>query len=83
VSILTQPAVSRNFEEIGTLSWIRNQDTAKQIAGVRCDIFGKGQGCGDDVLVQKVDIVTLWVSRIVIEGQIARKHSVLPSVNGA
>ena len=69
--ILAEPAVSGNLEEVGSFSWVRDQDPTKQISSMRCDIVGEGQGSCRDVFVQQVDIVAFGVGRIIVEGKIS------------
>ena len=43
--VLAEPAVSCYFEQICALSWIGNENSAKKISSVRCDIFRECQRC--------------------------------------
>jgi hypothetical protein len=69
--------VASDFEEIGTFSRVWNKDPSQEITGVRGDVFGEGERSGDDVLIQKVDVVAIGVGRVVVEGQIAGEHGIL------
>lgn len=44
---------------------------------MRSDIFGECQGSCDNVFVQKIDIVTIRVGRVVVKGEITCKHRIL------
>jgi hypothetical protein len=77
VGVLAQPAVTSNLKQIGTLSRVGDQDPAQEVASMRRDILGEGQGRRDNVLVQQVDVITFRVGRIVIEGQVSCKHGIL------
>ena len=75
--VAAEPAVARNFKEIGPFSRIRNEDATQNIARVRRDVIGEGKRDGNDVLVQEVDVVALGIRRVIVERQEAREHSVL------
>lgn len=79
--VVCQPAVTRNLEQIGALPWVGDEDALEEISGMRCDVFGESEGRGDNVLVQEVDVVTLGVRWVVIEGQVASQHGVLGVVS--
>lgn len=78
---VVQPAVLGNLEEICSESWVWLQDPTQQITSVWCHIFWKGERSRRNVLVQKVDVVSLWVGWVVIKGQIASQHCVLYHTN--
>lgn len=69
--VLTQPTVASNFEEIGTFARVGNQNPSQEITSMRGHVFGEGERRGDDVFVQKIDVVTIRVGRVVVEWQIA------------
>lgn len=75
--VFAEPAVTSHFKEVSTLSRIRDEDPPQEIARVRRNIFGEGQRRGNNVFVQQVDVITLWVRRIVVKRQIASKHGIL------
>ena len=77
LGILRQPTMTGDFEKVGSLSWVRNQYAAEKITSVRCDVLGKGEGGRDYVFVQEVNVVSLWVGRVVVEGQVTGKHRIL------
>jgi hypothetical protein len=79
--VICQPAVASDLEEVGALPWVRHEYPLEQVPRMRCDIFGEGEWCRNNVLVQEVDIVTLWVRRIVVERQITCQHGVLSIVS--
>jgi hypothetical protein len=64
---IAEPAVTSNFEEIGSLPWIGNEDALQEVARMRCDILGEGEMRRYNVLVQEVDIVAFRVRWIVVE----------------
>ena len=43
-------------------------------------VFGESERCRNDVLVQEIDVVALWVCWIIVEGQVASQHGVLSMV---
>ena len=74
--IVTEPAVSGDFEEVRTPHGIGDQDAFQQVSSMRRDVDREDERCVADVLVEKVDVVALGVVRIVIEGEVAGQHSV-------
>ena len=79
--VVCQPTVTRHLEQVGALPWVGDKDALEEISCVWCDVFGESERGGDDVLVQKVDVVTLRVSWVVVEGQVASQHGVLRMVS--
>lgn len=67
---IAQPAVSGNLEKIGPFPRVRHKYASEKIARVRGDVFGECERCGDDVLVEEVDVVTFRIRWIVIEGKV-------------
>jgi len=39
VGILAEPAVTSDFEQVGSLAWVGDEDSAEEIAGMWCDVF--------------------------------------------
>jgi len=77
VRVLTQPAVSGNLKQVGPFPRIGYQYSPEKVTSVWSYIFREGQGCRHYILVEKVDIVAFRVRRIVVKGQITRKHGIL------
>jgi hypothetical protein len=75
--IICQPAVTSDFEQIGALARVGDEDPLQKVSCVRCDVFGESERGRDDVLVQEVDVVTLGICWVVVEGQVAGQHGVL------
>lgn len=69
--VLAQPTVPSDFEQVGTFPRVGNQYPSQQVTGVGCNIFGECKGGADDVFVEKIDVVTIWVGRVVVEGKIS------------
>ena len=80
VSIFTKPAVPRHFEQVCSLSRIRNQYPSQEVARVRSNVFWKGQWSRDDVFVQEINVVSFGICWIVIERQISSQHGVLKGI---
>lgn len=66
-----------NLEKVGSFTWVGNKDALQKVAGVRSDVFGEGEGCGDNILVEKVDVVTFGVGWIIVKRKVSSQHSVL------
>jgi hypothetical protein len=81
MSVVCQPAVTRDLEQIRTLSWVGHQYALEQISCVGCDVFGEGEWSGNNVLVEKVDVIALRVGWVVVEGQVTCQHGVLRGVS--
>lgn len=75
--VLAQPTVSCNLKQICSPSWIGDEDSPQKIASMWCYIFGEGQRCADNVLVEEIDVIAFWIGRIVVKGKVASKHSIL------
>jgi hypothetical protein len=69
--------VTSHFEEICTFARIRDKYAPKEITGVWCNIFGECERCSDNVFVQKIDVVSIGICWVVIEGKIASQHRIL------
>jgi hypothetical protein len=67
VSVLAQPAMSCNLEQVRTFSRVWDQNALQQIPGMRRNIFGECQWGRYNVLIQEVDIIALGVRWIVVE----------------
>jgi hypothetical protein len=67
VRIFAQPAVAGYFEKVGSLPGVWDENPPEKISSMGGDIFGKGEGRVDNVLVQQVDIIALGVGRIVVK----------------
>jgi hypothetical protein len=78
--IVAKPAMPGHFEQVCTLSWVRDKYPFEQITSVRCDVFGERERRGHNVLVQKVYVVAFGIGWIVVEGEIACQHGVLRSL---
>jgi hypothetical protein len=63
--------VPSNFEQVGTLAWVRNQYPAQKIPCMRSDIFGECERSRCNVFVEEVDVVAFRVRWVVIERKIA------------
>lgn len=61
MGILAQPAMTGDFEEIGSVSRIRHQNLSQKIPSMWRDIFWEGEWRRNYVLVQKVDVIPLGV----------------------
>lgn len=70
MGIVTQPAVPGDFKEICTFSGIRHEDALQEVASVRRNVLWKGEWSGDNVLVQEVDVISLGIGWVVVEGQV-------------
>jgi hypothetical protein len=68
-----------HFEQIGSLSGVRDQDAAQEISSVRGDIFGEDKRGADDVLVEEVNVVAFGVGWIIVKGKVTCEHRVLDS----
>jgi hypothetical protein len=79
VCVLTQPAVSGHLKQISPFPRIGHQYSPEKVAGVRSHIFREGQRRRHYILVEKVNIIAFRVRRVVIKGQIPRKHGILKS----
>lgn len=75
--VFGQPAMSRDFEKIRSLSGIGHQNASEQIAGMGGDIFREGERGRNNVFVQQVDVITVWVRRVIVKGQVTGEHGVL------
>jgi hypothetical protein len=69
--------MSCNFEKICSFPWIWDQYSTKEISCVRGYIFGKCKRGGDDIFIEKINVVALRISWIIIEWEVTCKHSVL------
>jgi hypothetical protein len=80
VRVFTQPAVSSNFEQVGTLPGVRNQYPPQKVTGMGCDIFGESERGGHDVFVKEVNVVPVGVCGIVVEWEVTSQHSILYTI---
>lgn len=69
-----------HFEEIGPLAWVGNKNPPEKVTSVRCYVFRKRKRSGDNVFIQKVDVVPFRIRWIVVEREITCQHSVLARV---
>jgi len=74
--ILCQPWMTHNGVQIGSPSGIGDEHEAQEVASFSGDVVGEGEGRVDDILVEEIDIVTIGVGRVVVEGEISCQHSV-------
>jgi hypothetical protein len=79
--VVGQPAMTRDLEQICALSWVWDEYALEKVSCMRRDIFGESEWGGDDVLVEKVDVVTLRVRRVIVKGQVASQHGILDLVS--
>lgn len=70
-----------NLEKICTFSWVGDENPAEEVSGVWCDVFWEGEGSGNDVFVQKIDVVALGVCWVVIEREVTGKHGILANIS--
>lgn len=75
--VLAQPAVPGNFEKVGALTGIGDEDALQKIASMRGDVFGEGERGRDDILVEEVNVVAFGVGRIVVKRQVSGQHGIL------
>ena len=62
--------------EIATLGGVRHKHETQEISGLDGNVVGEGELGADDVLVEQVDIVTIWIGGIVIKGEVTCEHGV-------
>jgi hypothetical protein len=67
MSVLTQPAVSCNLEEIRPLPWVGDEYPTEKISRVGGYIFGKRQGGRDNILVKQIDVVAFRVGWVIVK----------------
>jgi hypothetical protein len=67
----------RDLEQISSFARVGNKNTLEQVSCMRCNIFGEGERGRDDVFVEQVDVVALWIGWVVIEGEVAGEHGIL------
>ena len=76
VRIWCEPLVTHDCREVRATSWVGDQHDGEEIASLLRDIVREGERGIDDVLVQQVDVVAIRVSRVIVEGEVARQHCV-------
>lgn len=54
----------------GPIFRVGDEHKRQQIPRFGGDVVGEGQWCVDDILVQQVNVVSVWVRRVVIEWKI-------------
>ena len=74
--------------ETGSSGRIWDEHDAEEIAGLFGDVIGKGERGADNVLVQKIDVVAVWIGGVVVKRQVSGKHGIendaaAPNINCA
>jgi hypothetical protein len=69
--------MASHLKKVCPLSRTGNQDSAQQVSGVRCNIFGKGERSGNYILIKQVNVVSFRVRGVIIKWQVARQHGIL------
>ena len=74
--------------ETGASGRIWDEHDTEEIAGLFGDVIGKGEWGADNVLVQKIDVVAVWIGRVIVKRQVSRQHGIendaaAPNINCA
>lgn len=71
-----QPVVFHDGGEISATGRVRDEHHGKEVAGIFGDILGERERSVNNVLVEKVYVITIRVCGIVIEWKVTCKHGV-------
>lgn len=74
---LAKPTVTSHFEKVCSFARVGHQYPSQKIASMRCHVFRERQRCTNNILVQQIDVIAIWICWIIIERQIASQHSIL------
>ena len=73
--------------DISSVFGIGDEHERQEIPGLRRDVVGERQRGVDNILVQQVDVVSVGVGRVIVEGEVTGQHSVedntaTPNIHG-
>lgn len=79
--------MSHDLSKSCSFGGFRDEHPKEKVSSRVGDVGGELEGGVEDVLVEEVDVVSVWVGWIVVEGEVARKHGVenhtaTPDVDG-
>ena len=82
-----EPTVVHDSLDISSIFGIRDEHKRQEIPGLGGNVIGEGQWGVDNIFVQQVNVVSVGVGRVVVEGEVTGQHSVeddtaTPNVHG-
>jgi hypothetical protein len=74
--ISCKPRMIHYVFKVGTAGGIRDEHQTEYISCLGRYVVWEGEWGVDDVFVQQVDVVAVWVGGVIVEGEVAGEHGV-------